>query len=731
MPIRRVEIGLEPWDVIAKVNIFVSSRCGWQAGGKAHQFLTLLGGLIGANLVLALDQLPADSGRILVLLHLLLGALVLRLWVTGCSDTINTPGLDRKLAIAACLALLSPLSHLYLGGDTHQFVVVVITLVSLPFAVAASPNLLPIPIGCAVCWWLVSQMVATPTEAASSNLAVAVAAVVSLAHWIWMSKQERDQLEETELREREERHRSRQQARSGERERIAVEASCNGYWYMDLVPEEIQFSASWARMLGHEVGELGTGKEAWFSRVHPYYLPALQEALSAHLYGETETFQSQYRIQHRDGSYLWVMNRGVALRDAEGTPIAIAGSQIDITQLVDVEQSIVDEAYRDRLTGLANREAFRIRLEQAVAHVKKGELECLAVMFLDLDRFKVVNDSLGHLVGDELLAAVSSRVRNCTRQARGDLVARFGGDEFVVLIEQLATGEEALVVARRIVKAMEDPFILGKNEIRTGVSIGIALWEPGIKRSEDLLRNADTAMYHAKSAGRGRIEFFNSNMHAAARRLNQLQTDLAKVIERQELILHYQPILSASTGKITAAEALVRWRHSNGEMVGPGEFIPVAEETGLIESIGEWVLRTACLQSVEWQRDGLNALKVSVNVSPQQLLNDSFPGLVEQILAESGLDPRLLELELTETALMANVESAARTIEDLVEIGVSIALDDFGTGYSSLEHLRSFKFHTLKMDRSFVAALTTDKQAAAVARGLINLAHGAAIGGYR
>ena len=230
-------------------------------------------------------------------------------------------------------------------------------------------------------------------------------------------------------------------------------------------------------------------------------------------------------------------------------------------------------------------------------------------------------------------------------------------------------------------------------------------------------------MYHAKAAGRGQIEFFNSSMHADAMRLNQLQNDLGGVIEREELVLHYQPIISARSGRIVGAEALVRWRHPSGDIIGPGEFIPIAEETGLIDAIGEWVLRTACLQSGKWQRAGLPGLKLSVNVSPRQLRDESLPSLVKDLLAESGLDPSLLECEITETALVNNIEVGARTIEQLVQAGVGIALDDFGTGYSSFEHLRSFTFRTLKMDRSFVAGVTTDPRTAAVARGLINLGH--------
>ncbi|MDA1054421.1 MAG: EAL domain-containing protein [Planctomycetota bacterium] len=508
-----------------------------------------------------------------------------------------------------------------------------------------------------------------------------------------------------------------------EKQRLAVEASGSGYWYWDLATDEVQFSQSWATMLGYTSEDMGRNPEGWFNRVHAHYVPELKEALSAHLYGRTDRFQAQYRIQHRDGTYLWVLNRGLAVRNPDGSPVGISGSQIDITQLVDVEKSIVDEAFKDRLTGLPNRQAFLIRLERALADTKKTRMGPLAVMFLDLDRFKVINDTLGHLVGDQLLAAVSSRLRNCVREARGDMVARFGGDEFVVILEELQSKAEALNVAERMLEAMVGPFRIGKHEIRTGVSIGIAVSDPQTERAENLLRNADAAMYHAKLSSREKVAFFNTSMHARVMRLNQLQNDLAEAVKRGELVLHYQPIVSATTGKIEAAEALVRWRHSSGELIGPNEFIPIAEETGLIESIGEWVLRTACAEAVKWDSVGRLPLRISVNVSPLQLVSESLASLVNSIVTESGLRPDLLELEFTETALMSNVPLVSRTIDQLSAFGVSVSLDDFGTGYSSLDQLRRFPFHTVKMDRSLVAGLTTDSRAAAVAKGLINLVH--------
>jgi diguanylate cyclase (GGDEF)-like protein/PAS domain S-box-containing protein len=508
-----------------------------------------------------------------------------------------------------------------------------------------------------------------------------------------------------------------------QKERHAVAGSGNGYWYWDLSSNEIDFSSSWAKMLGQGIEELQRHPDTWFDLVHPHYLPELKESLSAHLYGRTERFEAKYRIRHRDGTYLWVLNHGVALRGPDGSPIALSGAQIDITQVVDVEKSIVDEAFKDRLTGLANRQGMLVRLQQAVLNAKRGNAGQLALLFLDLDRFKVINDSLGHMTGDQLLAAVASRLRSCVREQRGDMVARFGGDEFVAILEGVPSRRDASDIAERMVKAMREPFLIGQTEIRTGVSIGIALHDPTIHNPEDLLRNADAAMYRAKSSSHAKVAFFNSRMHQDVKRLNQLHNDLPEAIRRGELVLHYQPILSLASGRIKGTEALLRWRHASGELIGPSEFIPIAEETGLIGPIGEWVLREACAQAVRWNDKRMAPLKMSVNVSPLQFLSESLPLLVRGILADTGLHPDRLELELTETAFVSNTPLVTETVHDLTTLGVGISLDDFGTGYASLEQLQRISFQTVKIDRSFVGGLTANSRAGDVAEGLINLIH--------
>jgi diguanylate cyclase (GGDEF)-like protein/PAS domain S-box-containing protein len=587
-------------------------------------------------------------------------------------------------------------------------------VVSLPFFLGTSNFFLPTLSVCLVGWLAVAGESIPTGPFLSGTGVLSISAIAALWHRIKVRKRE--------AARRNKEAEALEQLKTSERKRVAVEAASSGYWYWDLQSNRIQFSESWAEMLGYRGDELSRDPEAWFGRVHPHHGPRLKEALTAHLYGKSLRFQSQYKIRHKDGYYIWVLNRGLALRDAADRPTAIAGSQIDITQLVEGEQARVEESFRDRLTGLANREAFLVRLERALDHMKKGEGGLFAVMFLDLDQFKVINDGLGHLVGDQLLAAVAARLRGCVRENRSDLVGRFGGDEFVLLLEEITSAGEAMAVAKRIVESIALPFTIGSREVRTGASVGVALGDRLIENPQDLLRNADTAMYRAKTGGRGQVALFNSEMHAEAARLNDLRSNLALAVERQQLALVYQPIVEIASGRIVGAEALVRW-HRGKDLISPAEFIPIAEETGLIVPIGDWILQTACAQVATWARSGLPDLKVSINVSPRQLQEPDFSSRVERVLEKELIDASQLELEVTETALMKNKEVVADTIAKLDRMGVGFALDDFGTGYSSIEHLRRFAFRTLKIDRSFVAGLPADSKSAAVAGGLIELAH--------
>ncbi len=664
---------------------------------------------MAANLSRAVAGLYAGGGWEAAAIDLASGLFILRTWRSA--ETQEVP--EHRLALCAAIAALSPLSHFHYFRETHQVTLLALVLVSLPFFLGSSRHFVPVLL-CCLGGWVLAASAAPASAAAWGSGILLLAAMASLWHRITIRRRER-------LREKR-RIDEINRLKAGEQKRLAVEAASDGYWYWDVRANRVQLSASWAEMVGCRAEELGDDPEDWFSRVHPHHRPILTDALNAHIFGKTARFQAQYKIRHRDGHYVSVLNRGLALRDSADRVYAMAGSQVDVTHLVESERAQVEESFRDRLTGLANREAFLVRVGRALDHMKRHEGGQFALMFLDLDQFKLVNDSLGHLVGDQLLASVAARLRECVRENRGDLVGRFGGDEFVVLLEETASAEEAMVVADRIVESTSLPFVIGKNEIRTGVSIGIALCDRLVENSASILRNADTAMYRAKAAGRGQVVLFSTDMHAQTARINELRTALATAAEKHELEIHYQPIVSAASEEIVGSEALVRWRRQ-GELISPVEFIPIAEESGLIVPVGEWILRSACKQAAAWTRSGLSDIKVSVNISPRQLQEPDLANMVVSVLEECQLDPSQLELEVTETALMKHVEVVAGTIAALDRLGVGFALDDFGTGYSSIEHLRRFTFRTLKIDRSFVAGLPADSKSAALAGGLIDLAH--------
>jgi diguanylate cyclase (GGDEF)-like protein/PAS domain S-box-containing protein len=478
------------------------------------------------------------------------------------------------------------------------------------------------------------------------------------------------------------------------------------------------------RVLGqHAAAGVGHPFEA---RVHPEevgWVRSLLAELAGTPAGEQTT---ELRLRHADGSWRWVEAIGQNLVHEPAVGGVVLNFR-DITDRKRLEEQLQHEAFHDPLTGLANRALFADRVTHALTRTRRDANERLAVLFVDLDEFKLVNDSLGHAAGDELLTAVAERIRACLR--RQDTAARLGGDEFGILLED-ADRPLAQEVAERILDALRQPFTLATRQLFVQASIGIAMsGEEGDSRTataDDLLRNADAAMYTAKARGRGRHEFFASQMHTSALRRLELRGRIEEGLERGDFVVHYQPVVEMLTGSLTGAEALVRWRQPDGRLAPPAEFVPLAEESGLIVPLGHYVLEVACRDAVGW--DGLapgpTALALAVNVSSRQLQEPGFGASVAAALARSGLPPHRLVLEVTESALLDEGEATAAAISWLKELGVRIALDDFGTGYSSLSHLRRFPIDVLKIDRSFVDGIDRGaRDERTLVRSIVRLAH--------
>jgi diguanylate cyclase (GGDEF)-like protein/PAS domain S-box-containing protein len=510
---------------------------------------------------------------------------------------------------------------------------------------------------------------------------------------------------------------------SEERYALAARSVNDGLWDWNLKTNEVYYSSRWKEMLGCDDGEIGNTPFEWFRRVHPEDLASVQAALQEHLEGKTTTFESEHRMRHKDRGYRWVLSRGLAVRNGDRKAYRMVGAQTDTTQRKLAEEQLIHEALHDALTGLPNRSLFLDRLGHRIRHARREKDRLFAVLFLDLDRFKMVNDSLGHGPGDELLVETARRLERCVRP--GDTVSRLGGDEFAILLEDVDDAADASSVGSRIQRALEEPIKVSGQEIVSTASIGIALSQTGYEKAEDVLRDADTAMYRAKSQGRARAEVFDKTMHARAVVLLQLENDLRQAIERGEFAAYYMPIVSLDSGRISGFEALIRWNHPQRGLVSPFDFISVAEESGLIIAIDRWVMREACRQLKEWQGhfpDG-DRLTVSVNLSGRQFRQPDLVGSVSEALAQTGLPPSSLAVEITENVLIDNAEAAGQMLGELRRRGAQIYLDDFGTGYSSLSYLNRFPIDAVKIDRSFVSRMGPKKGGHEIVRAIVTLAH--------
>jgi len=504
---------------------------------------------------------------------------------------------------------------------------------------------------------------------------------------------------------------------------LLVQNTGVGLWEWDLKKNKIEFSTRWKSMLGHKKNEIGNKPEEWFNRIHAEDRDTVDKEIQLHLKGSTPHFQKEYRIRHKNGTHFWVFTHGVIVRDNKNKPVKVVGIQDDITGRHLTEDQLRQSAFYDTLTGLPNRILFLDRLGRAIERTKRRHDHLFAVLFLDLDRFKTVNDSLGHEVGDQLLIAASRRFLNSIRDA--DTAARFGGDEFAILLDNIRDISDALRVSERIQEELKEPFNLKQQQIVTSTSIGIALSSTGYTKTADCLRDADSAMYRAKARGGGAHEIFDESMHSKAVARLKTESDLRQAIKRDEFVAFYQPIISLETGSISGFEALVRWQHPEQGLLFPAEFIPIAEETGLIMDIDLLVLRQACEQMHKWHKKFKRnpGFSISTNLSRKNL---DQPGLVERVktvLKETGLDPRSLRQEITESHIMEDPDAAARILIKLKELNILLHMDDFGTGYSSLSHLLKFNIDTLKIDGSFVSNMHVRGENFEVVRSIIKLAH--------
>ena len=508
---------------------------------------------------------------------------------------------------------------------------------------------------------------------------------------------------------------------SEQRYALAVQGASDGVWDWNLATGVSYFSPRWASILDLGPGVVGTEIDEWFSRVHPDDAQPLKEALAAHLEGRVAHFEHEHRLRCADGSYRWVLSRGVAVRSSTGAPTRMAGSLTDITVRKLAEERLLHDAFHDALTGLPNRTLFLDRMGVALEQSRRHKGLAFGVLFLDLDRFKNLNDSLGHSAGDSLLVEFASRLRACLRP--GDTVARLGGDEFGILLNEVTAPEDATRVAERILELLEQPFAIGPHEVVITASIGIAFGSASYETPEDILRDTDTAMYRAKASGRSCFQVFDQAMHSSVAALLKLEMDLRRAVERSSFVMHYQPIISLEAGRIAGFEGLVRWIDPERGIVAPMRFISVAEETGLIVPIGWWALREACTQVRRWQeRWPMDPpLYASVNVSGKIFGQPDIVERVWNLLEETGLPPTSLRLEITESILMDHGEQALQILGELRALGVQFSIDDFGTGFSSLSYLQRFSYDTLKIDRSFIAGMQDKADVSAIVQTIVGL----------
>lgn len=509
---------------------------------------------------------------------------------------------------------------------------------------------------------------------------------------------------------------------------LLLRAAHDGLWEWDLRTDQLHYSTRWKQLFGAADEELGNSCEVWFSRVHDDDLAGLRDDIAAHIDGATVVHQYEHRIQQRDGNYRWVLSRGLVRRDRWGRAVALAGSLTDINRRKRAEALAAPYALHDDLTGLPSRGVLVERLEQAIDLSHRDPEFRFSVLFLNLDRFKVLNDSIGLESADRILVQLAQRLRDCVSE--GTLVCRYGGDEFAILLEGLDNFAEADQLAESIHEALRQPFELDGQTIFTTASIGITNSDRDYERASDVIRDAGAATSRAKRRGKSRSSTFEIAMRQEALNTLRTQMQLREAIVRQQFEVYYQPIVALGSCRLTGFEALVRWNHPKRGVIGPVEFIALAEETGLIVPIGQFVLREACSQMATWHRRFPDAedVTISINLSGHQLNSPNLVTDIEQVLDDTGLHPSAVKLELTESTLIDDPTAATRILGRLRDRGIKLYIDDFGTGYSSLSYLHRFAIDGLKIDKSFVDMVGREDRKAAIVPSIVGLAHNLGMG---
>lgn len=510
---------------------------------------------------------------------------------------------------------------------------------------------------------------------------------------------------------------------SEERYALAAQGSRDGLWDWDIREDRVYFSPRFRQMLGYSDGEFADSLQEWFDHVHPDDADQLQESLTSHLEGISRTMETEVRLQRKDGSYLWVLIRGLAVFGEDGGATRIAGSQTDIHERKIAEQELYYGAFHDPLTKLPNRLLFLEQLQRAMERCRRKPSYLFAVIFMDLDRFKVINDSLGHFVGDELLKATARRLVGSLRQV--DTIARFGGDEFAILLDDVDDSGDANTCAERIHMNLRAPFDLAGREVFVTASIGIVLSSKSYDKAEDMLRDADTAMYRAKMQGESCTEVFDQEMHTEVMATWHLENDLRVALRDDQFRIWYQPIVSLVTGDIAGFEALLRWDHPKQGMIRPGEFLTIAEETGVLVPVGWWVLRESCrnIKRLQTLVPGADRFFVNVNMTASQFARSDAVDQISSAVEASGLDPEKLCLEITEDGVREVGEQSNSILNSIREMGIHLHLDDFGTGYSSFAYLHRLPLTASKIDRFFLEDLNRNGGGRAVFRAMVNLIH--------